>query len=161
KSKVHKVELQMAKDDNKDQTYFLYRVTEDALKHTLFPLGDYAKPEVRELAKKFGLVTAAKKESMGICFVGKVGIKEFLLHELGMQKPGDIIDQNGTRLGQHDGAIFYTIGQRHGLGVGAGLPYYVVGKDMVKNEVYVTTQLDDKRLWSKTLSLTDVHWINP
>lgn len=160
KSKVHKVELQMAKDDNKDQTYFLYRVTEDALRHTLFPLGDYTKPEVRELAKKFGLVTAAKKESMGICFVGKVGIKEFLLHELGKQKPGDIIDQNSTKLGQHNGAIFYTIGQRHGLGVGAGLPYYVVGKDMAKNEVYVTTQLDDKRLWSKQLSLTDVHWIN-
>lgn len=153
-------QLQMAKDDNKDQTYFLYRVREDALKHTLFPLGGYTKPEVRELAKKFGLVTAAKKESMGICFVGKVGIKEFLLHELGPQKPGDIVDQNGKTLGQHDGAIFYTIGQRHGLGVGAGLPYYVVGKDMAKNEVYVTTQLNDERLWSKTLRLADVHWIN-
>lgn len=152
--------LMTAADSNKDQTYFLYRVTEEALKHTLFPLGGYTKPEVRELAKKFGLVTAAKKESMGICFVGKVGIKEFLLHELGEQKPGNIIDQNGQVLGQHDGAIFYTIGQRHGLGVGAGLPYYVVGKDMDKNEVYVTTQLDDERLWNKELKLTDIHWIN-
>ncbi len=156
-----KARLQKAKDENKDQTYFLYRVTEDALAKTMFPLGDYTKPEVRELAKKFGLVTAAKKESMGICFVGKVGIKEFLLHELGEQHLGDIIDQDGEVLGQHDGAIFYTIGQRHGLGVGAGLPYYVVGKDMAKNKVYVTTQLDDKRLWSKELRLTDVHWINP
>ncbi len=155
-----RVELRKARDDNKDQTYFLYRVTEEALQKTLFPLGDYTKPEVRELAKKFGLVTAAKKESMGICFVGKVGIKEFLLHELGPQKPGDIIDQNSQKLGQHDGAIFYTIGQRHGLGVGAGLPYYVVGKDMAKNEVYVTTQLDDERLWSETLNLADTHWIN-
>lgn len=153
-------QLHMAKDDNKDQTYFLYRVKEDALKHTLFPLGGYAKSEVRDLAKKFGLVTASKKESMGICFVGKVGIKEFLLHELGPQAPGDIIDQDGRVLGSHDGAIFYTIGQRHGLGVGAGLPYYVVGKDMAKNEVYVTTQLDDKRLWSNELKLTDIHWIN-
>lgn len=159
-AKVKDGKLLTAKDDNKDQTYFLYRVSEDALKKTLFPLGDYTKPEVRELAKKFGLVTAAKKESMGICFVGKVGIKEFLLHELGPQPAGDIIDQNGHVLGQHDGAIFYTIGQRHGLGVGAGLPYYVVCKDMDKNEVYVTTEIQDDRLWSDQLNLTDVHWIN-
>lgn len=151
--------LLMAKDDNKDQTYFLYRVSKQALQHTLFPLGNYTKPEVRELAKKFGLITAAKKESMGICFVGKVGIKDFLTHELGAQPAGDIIDQNGHVLGKHDGAIYYTIGQRHGLGVGAGLPYYVVGKDMAKNEVYVTTDLNDERLWHKTLQLTDLHWI--
>lgn len=148
-----------AKDDNKDQTYFLYRVTEKALKKTLFPLGDYTKPEVRELAKKFGLVTASKKESMGICFVGKVGIKEFLSQYV-ETKPGKIIDQNNVAIGEHDGAIFYTIGQRTGLGVGGGLPYYVVGKDMAKNEVYVTTDLNDKRLWAKQLKLTNIHWIN-
>ena len=159
-ARVRSGKLLKAKDDNKDQTYFLYRVSEDALKQTLFPLGEYKKPEVRELAKKFGLVTATKKESMGICFVGKVGIKDFLLHELGPQEHGNIVDQNGRILGQHDGAIFYTIGQRHGLGVGAGLPYYVVGKDMGKNEVHVTTQLNDERLWSKQLSFTDIHWIN-
>ncbi|MDQ3065363.1 MAG: tRNA 2-thiouridine(34) synthase MnmA, partial [bacterium] len=121
-AKVQDGMLLKARDDNKDQTYFLYRVNEDALKKTLFPLGDLTKPEVRDLAKKFDLVTATKKESMGICFVGKVGIKEFLLHELGSQAPGEIIDQNEQILGRHDGAIFYTIGQRHGLGVGAGLP---------------------------------------
>lgn len=159
-ARVQDGKLLTAKDDNKDQTYFLYRVSEDALKHTLFPLGDYTKPEVRELAKKFGLVTAAKKESMGICFVGKVGIKEFLLHELGEQATGDIIDQDGRALGRHDGAIFYTIGQRHGLGVGAGLPYYVTGKDIQRNEVYVTTDLQDSSLWHKQLQLTDIHWIN-
>jgi tRNA-specific 2-thiouridylase len=159
-ARVENGKLLKATDDNKDQTYFLYRVDESALRKTLFPLGGYTKPEVRELAKKFGLVSAAKKESMGICFVGKVGIKDFLLHELGKQQPGDIIDQHGTVLGQHDGAIFYTIGQRHGLHVGAGLPYYVVGKDMKKNQVYVTTDIDDRRLWSNTLRLTDVHWIN-
>jgi len=147
-----------AKDDNKDQTYFLYRVTNNALAKTLFPLGKYTKPEVRELAKKFGLVTALKKESMGICFVGKVGIKEFLQQYVDT-KPGDIIDENGVKVGYHEGAIFYTIGQRHGLAVGGGLPYYVVGKDMKKNEVYVTTDLSDKRLWSKKIWLTDVHWI--
>jgi tRNA-uridine 2-sulfurtransferase len=159
-ARVKNGQLHTAKDTNKDQTYFLYRVTEDALTKTLFPLGDYTKPEVRELAKKYDLITAAKKESMGICFVGKVGIKEFLTHELGPQKPGDIIDQTGTAIGRHDGAIFYTIGQRHGLDVGGGLPYYVVGKDMAKNEVYVTTDINDNRLWNKALDLTSLHWIN-
>ena len=153
-------QLLTAKDSNKDQTYFLYRVTTDALQKTLFPLGDYTKPEVRALAQKYGLITASKKESMGICFVGKVGIREFLQHELGKQKQGDIIDQNNKKIGRHDGAIFYTIGQRRGLDVGGGLPYYVVGKDMHKNEVYVTTLLDDNRLWNNRLRLTDVHWIN-
>lgn len=151
-------QLLMAKDDNKDQTYFLYRVTQPALQKTLFPLGEYTKPEVRKLAEKFGLVTAKKKESMGICFVGKVGIKEFLSQYV-TTKPGDIKEQNGVTIGQHDGAIYYTIGQRQGLGVGGGLPYYVVGKDMAKNEVYVTTDLADRRLWNDKLHLTDVHWI--
>lgn len=151
--------LYKAKDDNKDQTYFLYRVTEDALQKTLFPLGDYTKPEVRQLAKKFGLVTAAKKESMGICFVGKVGIKEFLQQYV-QTKPGKIIDEAGKVIGKHDGAIFYTIGQRHGLDIGGGLPYYVTGKNMTKNEVYVTTDLDDRNLWSERIKLTDIHWIN-
>ncbi len=153
-------QLLRAKDDNKDQTYFLYRVTEPALHKTLFPLGIYSKPEVRELAKRFGLVTATKKESMGICFVGKVGIKDFLLNELGPQKQGVILDQGNKVIGQHDGAIFYTIGQRHGLDVGGGFPYYVIGKDMDKNEVYVTTDIADERLWNNELLLTDEHWIN-
>ena len=90
----------MAKDDNKDQTYFLYRVTETALNKTLFPIGNYTKPEVRKLAKKFGLVTASKKESMGICFVGKVGIKEFLQQYV-TTKPGKIIDQTVCSLPTH------------------------------------------------------------
>jgi len=151
--------LFMAKDVNKDQTYFLYRASSEALQKTLFPLGEYTKPEVRELAKKHKLVTAEKKESMGICFVGKVGIKEFL--EQYVEKwPGKIIDSKGIVIGEHDGAIFYTVGQRHGLDVGGGLPYYVTGKDMDKNEVYVTTDLQDEKLWSNNLKLTSVHWIN-
>jgi tRNA-specific 2-thiouridylase len=152
--------LLKAKDNNKDQTYFLYRVSEEALQKTLFPLGDYTKPEVREIAKKFGLVTAKKKESMGICFVGKVGIKEFLSQYIETE-PGAIVDQDGNVVGEHDGAIFYTIGQRQGLGVGGGLPYYVTSKDMQKNEVYVTSDIGDKRLWASELELTAVHWINP
>jgi hypothetical protein len=90
------------------------------LEKTIFPLGDLTKPEVRELAKKNNLITARKKESMGICFVGKVGIKEFLQQYI-ESKPGKIIDQNGKEIGMHDGAIFYTIGQRHGLEVGGGI----------------------------------------
>jgi tRNA-specific 2-thiouridylase len=151
--------LFMAADDNKDQTYFLARVEGQALSKTLFPLGEYTKPQVRELAKKFGLVTADKKESMGICFVGKVGIKEFLEQYVDKQ-PGNIIDPHGKTIGRHDGAIFYTIGQRHGLEVGGGLPYYVTGKDMTKNEVYATTDLQDEKLWSDKIQLTSVHWIN-
>lgn len=147
-------------DPNKDQSYFLYRVTADALSKSLMPIGEMHKPEVRKLAKKLGLATADKKDSQGICFVGKVGIKEFLLNELGPQKPGGIVDQQGNEIGQHDGAIFYTIGQRHGLDVGGGLPYYVSRKDMNANTVYVTTNLDDANLWAKEVTLQDLHWIN-
>jgi tRNA-uridine 2-sulfurtransferase len=152
--------LQQAHDANKDQTYFLYRVKGEALAKTLFPLGGYAKPEVREMAKARNLFTAAKKDSQGICFVGKIGIREFLSQYV-EQKPGKIIDKKtGKELGVHDGAIFYTLGQRHGLDIGGGLPYYVVGKDMDKNEVYVTTDLQDDTLWKKEIELTSVHWIN-
>jgi tRNA-specific 2-thiouridylase len=146
-------------DINKDQSYFLYRVTENALKRSLMPIGDYQKPAVRELARKYGLATAEKKDSQGICFVGKVGIREFL-EQFVETEPGDIVDTDGEVIGRHDGALFYTIGQRHGLDVGGGLPYYVVGKDMAKNEVYVTTDLDDKRLWRNQLQLTSLHFIN-
>ncbi len=152
--------LKQAVDTNKDQTYFLYRVTGQALQKTLFPLGEFTKPQVREMAKARGLYTAAKKDSQGICFVGKVGIRDFLSVYV-EQKPGEIIDKStGRVLGHHDGAIFYTLGQRHGLEVGGGLPYYVVGKDMDKNEVYVTTDLNDDTLWKKTVGLASIHWIN-
>jgi tRNA-specific 2-thiouridylase len=152
--------LKMAVDANKDQTYFLYRVTGAALSKTLFPLGEYTKPTVREMAKERGLFTAGKKDSQGICFVGKVGIREFLSQYVD-QVPGEIIDKkSGKVLGHHDGAIFYTLGQRHGLDLGGGLPYYVVGKDMDKNEVYVTTDLNDATLWKADISLGAVHWIN-
>ena len=153
-------QLFKGKDESKDQSYFLYRVSEGALKQTLFPIGELTKKEVRKQAAKRGLVTADKPDSQGICFVGEVGIKEFLLNELGEQPDGDIVDQNGKSIGRHDGAIFYTIGQRHGLSVGGGLPYYVTHKDMKRNIVYVTTDLNDRRLWSKAIELTSPWWIN-
>jgi len=152
-------ELLLAEDANKDQTYFLYRVTKQALQKTLFPLGGYTKPEVRKMAEERGLVTANKKDSVGICFVGQIGMREFLSQYVAT-KPGDIIDtQTGKVLGRHDGAIYYTLGQRHGLDVGGGLPYYVVSKDMTKNEVYVSTDLNNENLWAKQIKLESVHFI--
>lgn len=148
--------LLRAKDENKDQTYFLYRISKDAIAHTIFPLGDMLKPDVKKLAEKYGLHNAYKKESMGVCFVGDVGIRDFL-KEYVEEKPGEIIDaETGKVLGYHEGAIFYTIGQRHGLNVGGGIPYYVVRKDIDKNIVYVSKNLNNKELWTKSLKLNDV-----
>lgn len=152
--------LYRAKDDDKDQTYFLYRVTSEALTKTLFPLGGYTKKEVREMAQQRDLWTARKKESMGVCFVGSVGIREFL-GEYVTTRPGDIIEKElGKVLGRHDGAIYYTLGQRHGLNIGGGLPYYVVGKDMTTNQVFVSNNLNDESVMVRDLPIGQVHWIN-
>ncbi len=161
-SSVHgyKGVLLRAVDDNKDQTYFLYRVTGEAMAKTLFPIGEFTKPQVRKMAAERGLTTAIKKDSQGICFVGQVGIRDFLSMYV-KQQSGKIIESKSKKvLGHHDGAIFYTLGQRHGLELGGGLPYYVVGKDMDKNEVYVTTDLNNDNLWSDEIHLDEVHWIN-
>jgi tRNA-specific 2-thiouridylase len=151
-------QLQRSVDDNKDQTYFLYRVGEEALARTIMPIGAYAKPAVRALATEFGLPTATKPDSQGICFVGPVGMKAFLRQYV-TAVPGPIVLQ-GREIGQHDGAIFYTIGQRQGLGVGGGKPFYVIGKDMVANTVYVTDDPADLELASDRLQLSDLHWID-
>lgn len=153
-------QLLTAVDEQKDQTYFLYRVTKEALQKTFFPIGELQKPDVRKKAQALNLVTADKKDSQGICFVGEVGIKDFLSQYV-TSEPGDIVNKKtGQVVGQHDGAIFYTIGQRHGLGVGGGLPLYVTGKDMEKNIVYVTTDLNDENLWQQDIALTHLHWID-
>ncbi len=159
-AQVENGKLLKAVDTNKDQTYFLYRVTEHALTKTLFPLGKLTKTEVREMAKARGLWTATKKESMGVCFVGSVSMRDFLGQYVTTQ-PGDIIDkQTGKKVGRHDGAIFYTLGQRHGLDVGGGLPYYVVSKSIEQNEVYVSRNLNDEAMWHDVVSLSSAHWIN-
>lgn len=145
-------------DENKDQTYFLYRINKEALKHTIMPIGEYKKPKVRELAKKFNLPTTQKKDSQGICFVGPVGIKAFLSQYVETSS-GEVKDRYGNVLGNHDGAVFYTIGQRQGLGIGGGKPLYVVGKSMDKNEVYVTDDSDDLELHADKITLVDNHWI--
>lgn len=157
----HGSHLLKAADEDKDQTYFLYRITGDAVEHTIFPLAKYkTKAEVRADAAARGLATARKRDSQGICFVGTVGTREFLSQYIETE-PGDIVErETGKVLGRHDGAIFYTLGQRHGLNVGGGLPYYVVGKDMAKNEVYVSRNLNSAEFFVGQIRLTDVHWIN-
>ena len=104
--------LREAKDENKDQTYFLHQLSQEQLRQVMFPIGEYTKTEVRKLAKKFDLPTAEKEESMGICFVGEVPMKEFLLQRI-KSKKGKIVLSDGTVVGEHDGLAFYTIGQRH------------------------------------------------
>jgi tRNA-specific 2-thiouridylase len=152
--------LYKAADDVKDQTYFLYRVTKEALEKTLFPLGIYKKQHVRKIAEEKGLATATKRDSQGICFVGSVGIRDFL-SEFVTTTPGLIIDADtGAQVGHHEGAIFYTLGQRHGLDLGGGMPYYVTSKDMEKNEVYVSRNLNDKAMWRSSVPLTNLHWIH-
>lgn len=152
--------LLRARDENKDQTYFLYRMSDEAAARTIFPIGGMLKPDVKALAEKHGLDVAHKKESMGVCFVGEVGMKDFLKEYLETQ-PGEIREIETEKvLGYHDGAIFYTIGQRHGLYLGGGLPYYVVKKDLAQNIVYVSRNLNASNLWATTLKLEDLHLRN-
>ncbi len=157
-SRIKDGTLLRAVDGNKDQTYFLYRIGKELLSRVLMPLGELTKPEVRRIAKQKNLATAEKKESMGICFVGKVPIKDFLRNYVD-EKPGPIVNAEGEIVGTHDGAIFYTIGQRHGLNVGGGLPFYVTSKDIKSNTVFVTTDLGDQQLWTKRLNLTSCNWL--
>lgn len=148
--------LLRATDENKDQTYFLYRISEEALAHTLFPIGGMMKPEVKKLAEERGLHNAYKKESMGVCFVGEVGMKDFLKEYIDVQ-PGEIREiETELVLGYHEGAVFYTIGQRHGLYISEGLPYYVVKKDVANNIVYVSRNLNSDELWTDELRLRDI-----
>ncbi len=148
--------LLRARDDNKDQTYFLYRISEAIIPKVIFPVGEMEKPAVKALAEQIGLAIAHKPESMGVCFVGDANMRDFL-SEFIETRPGDIIDiDTGEKLGTHDGAIFYTLGQRHGLDIGIGLPHYVVKKDMTKNIVYVSQNLNSLNLWTRTVQLKDV-----
>lgn len=152
--------LKLAKDENKDQTYFLYRISKEAVEKTIFPLANLKKPEVKKIAAENGLQNAYKKESMGVCFVGDVGMKDFLREYIEI-KPGEIREiETGKILGTHDGAVFYTLGQRHGLNIGGGLPYYVVKKDLDKNILFVSKNLNEKNLWSKTIKLENLFFRN-
>lgn len=155
-AKTRGCDLIMAADANKDQTYFLYRIVPEVIERTIFPVGDMQKPEVKALAEQIGLAVAHKPESMGVCFVGEANMRDFLA-EFIETKPGEIRElETNELLGHHDGAIFYTIGQRHGLGLTTGLPFYVVRKDMDKNTVYVSRNLNSLSLWTNEVKLRDV-----
>ena len=158
---VHK--LLKAADTNKDQTYFLNQLSQQQLEMVLFPLGDMEKPEVRKIAEKYGFSTAHKKDSTGICFIGERRFREFLSKYLPAKK-GDIIDiDSGKIVGRHDGAMYYTLGQRKGLNIGGysggnGERWFVIDKDVKKNILYVSQGEDDK-LFTNGLYATDINWI--
>ena len=150
-------------DDNKDQTYFLCQLSQEQLEKVLFPLGEYTKPQIREIAEKYNLATAKKKDSTGICFIGERDFNKFLSQYL-PAKGGDIVNTQGKVLGHHNGLMYYTIGQRKGIGIGntkegTGEPWFVVDKDLEKNELIVT-QGDNSVLYSKGLIATDFNFIN-
>lgn len=156
--------LQKGLDPNKDQSYFLHAVGETEFEHTLFPIGNIEKPYVRELAQQHDLITHNKKDSTGICFIGERRFKDFLEQYLPAQ-PGEIQTPEGVVLGQHQGLMYHTIGQRQGLGIGgvAGQkeePWYVAEKDLKRNVLVVVQGSDHPLLFKQCLYAGQVHWIN-
>lgn len=150
--------LLRAVDENKDQTYFLHRLSQSQLRRAIFPLTDYTKQEVRALAREFNLPTAEKKESMGICFVGKVPMKEFLSQYITFA-PGEVVHEDGRVIGTHEGLPFCTIGQRHGFTQPGGTtPLYVAQKDHTNNCLIVAPR-ESALLLRKEVMLEDIHWI--
>lgn len=149
-----------ALDLSKDQSYFLAQVSKDALDYSLFPLGDIYKSDVRKIAHDLDLVIADKKDSTGICFIGERNFREFLKNYIPM-KPGKIIDIDTLEtIGDHEGVYYYTIGQRKGFRVGGNKgPYYCVGKDVKKNELYLTSVNNEDYLYSDRAYITDINWI--
>ncbi|HIV81205.1 MAG TPA: tRNA 2-thiouridine(34) synthase MnmA [Candidatus Salinicoccus merdavium] len=148
-------------DNNKDQTYFLNQLSKDQLSRVMFPLGHMEKSEVRELAHKYDLATKDKKDSTGICFIGERDFKEFLSGYL-PANPGRMINLDTNEdMGQHDGLMYYTIGQRQGLGIGGeGGPYFVAGKNLETNELYVVSQYENDSLYSTKLIASGINFIN-
>jgi len=148
------------KDANKDQTYFLNQLSQEQISKVMFPIGHMDKKRVREIAKEAGLATAMKKDSTGICFIGERNFKEFLSKYLPAQ-PGRMETLTGEMKGHHEGLMYYTIGQRHGLGIGgAGDPWFVVGKDLERNVLLVGQGYDNDALYSDAIIATNVSWIS-
>lgn len=144
-------------DSNKDQSYFLYRLGQEQLSHTLFPIGNLTKLEVRAIAKKLRFPTADKPDSTGICFVGPVKVKDFLAQNI-KSKHGDVVSIKGKVLGRHVGLPFYTIGQREGIGVSASMPHYVAEKN-TKTNTLVVAPLGHEALFKRKFIATDTNWI--
>lgn len=155
------LKLLESKDKEKDQTYFLWTLTQKELKNVIFPVGGFKKSEVRKLAKKFGLITAEKKDSQGLCFLGKISIRDFLKKYI-KEKKGKVVDENGNVVGTHSGVTFLTIGQRHGFEITEGgidrQPYYVVAKDIKKNLLVVSHKKEEKESFQKEVLIEAVSW---
>lgn len=146
-------------DSNKDQTYFLHQIEPKVLEKVMFPLGGYDKKDVRKIAEANELATASKKDSTGICFIGEKNFKSFLSEYLPAQ-PGVMQTMSGEAKGKHDGLMYYTIGQRHGLGIGGeGEPWFVVGKNLNDNILYVEQGDQNHYLYSDRLTASDVNWL--
>jgi tRNA-specific 2-thiouridylase len=156
-NKGGQAELLKGLDASKDQSYFLYRLTQKQLQKVLFPVGEYLKPQVRELAKQFNLPTHSKKDSQGICFIGQIDVMQFLREHI-KAKTGEIVTTTGQSIGQHSGLPYYTIGQREGIGVGGTGPYYVVAKDFKRNQLLVTNDKQDPKLWGKEFEVSELSW---
>lgn len=150
--------LRVAADPNKDQSYFLWTLKLEQLAKCLFPIGEYKKPQVRKLAVKFGLHNAAKKDSQGICFLGKITLAEFLRGYI-PEKRGVVLNTAGKEIGKHNGAFYYTIGQRHGLGIGGSKkPLYVSDKNVRKNILTVAEGENHPSLYKKEINLTNINF---
>jgi tRNA-specific 2-thiouridylase len=150
-------------DNNKDQTYFLNTLGQEPLSKAMFPIGHLPKAKVREIALEHGLATAKKKDSTGICFIGERDFRSFLKSYLPAQ-PGKMETLDGEVKGQHEGLMYYTLGQRQGLGIGgsgSGEPWFVIGKDLERNVLLVGQGADHPALYSYGLFATDLHWISP
>ena len=162
REKDGKFQLLKGKDTNKDQSYFLYTLGQPQLSRTLFPLGELPKPEVREIAENAGFINHDKKDSTGICFIGERRFREFLSRYIPAQ-PGEMRTPEGEYIGQHAGLMYYTLGQRQGLGIGGtkggnGQPWYVAGKDMDSKTLYVV-QGDHEWLFSQKLTAEQLSWV--
>jgi len=156
--------LLKGKDDNKDQSYFLCTLGQKQLARTMFPIGNLEKSKVREIARQYGLKTAEKKDSTGICFIGERNFKEFLSNYLPAQ-PGEIRTMDDEIVGKHDGLMYYTLGQRRGLGLGGGIgdgsgrPWYVAHKDLKQNILYVVQGDDHPALFTVGLRASELYWV--
>jgi len=145
-------------DNNKDQSYFLHRLSQEQLQHVSFPVGELKKSEVRAIARDLQLPVAEKKDSVGICFIGEKNMPEFLAQSIA-GRPGPIVSTEGHVVGRHCGIAPFTIGQRHGLGLSDGQPYFVIGKDMPRNTLVVARGEDPAELYSQELIAEKIHWI--
>ncbi len=160
---IKNYQLKKSKDSSKDQVYFLWTLTQEDLAHTLFPIGHLKKTEVRKLAQKYKLLTAVKKDSQGVCFLGPLDMKDFLKHYIEPKK-GNVLDESGLIIGTHEGAVFFTLGERHGFSITKNQdhskPYYIIAKDILKNTITVSNNLEPLSQKENNIYLVErTNWI--